>query len=63
MAENEENFKVGKIRKSEDQYFEKKKRFHLLKEHLHQTGKAENMLVVLGRLILFFQSCEPTLGS
>ena len=49
-----ENQKVEKIRKyyEETEYFEKK-RFYLLKRHFYQNGKAENMLVVAGRLVLF----------
>ena len=32
--------------------FEKKKRFHPFKRHLYQNGKAENMPVVAGRLVV-----------
>ena len=33
----------------------KKKRFHLLKKHLYQNEKAQNMPVVAGRLVCFFR--------
>ena len=51
LAKNEKTSKVGKFRKydEETEYFEKRlKRFHL-----YQNGKAENMLVVAGRLVYF----------
>ena len=33
------------------QSISEKKRSHLLKRHLYQNGKAENMLMVVGRLV------------
>ena len=56
LAKNQKKFKVGKIRNNDEEtdYFEKKKRFHLLKRHLYQYGKPENMLLVTGRLLFTF---------
>ena len=34
-------------------FFSKKERFHLLKLHLHQIGKAQNVPVVASRLLFF----------
>ena len=47
-----EKSEVGKIRKYEEtkQTNFEKICFHLLKRHLHQNGKTENMPVVAGRL-------------
>ena len=46
-------FKVGKVRKCDEVFFEKKKRFHLLKSLLCKNGKAQSMPVVPGRLAYF----------
>ena len=53
FAKNQKVFKVGKIGKSDEGTdIWKKKRFHLSKRHLYQNGKAEDVLVVAGRLVL-----------
>ena len=39
----------------------KKKRFHLLKRHLYQNGKAQNMPVVAGHLVMYLLSRFPWL--
>ena len=36
------------------EFFSRKKRFHLLKLHLYQIGKAQNTPVVAGRLVAVF---------
>ena len=36
--------------------FSRKKRFHLSKLHLYKIGKAQNMAVVAGRLVLYLKS-------
>ena len=53
LAENQKIFKVGKIRKydEETKYFEKKY-IHLLIRHLYQNGKLEKMPMVAGLLVL-----------
>ena len=45
---------VGKIRKYDEEKvsFSRKKRCHLLKLHLYQIGKAQNMPVVAGRFVV-----------
>ena len=44
---------VGKIRKYDEErvFFSRKKRFRLLKLHLYQIRKAQNILVVAGSLV------------
>ena len=44
---------VGKFEKimKKKCFFEEKKRSHLSKLHLHQFGKAQNVLVLIGRLV------------
>ena len=42
---------LGKLESMMQENFFKEKRFHLLKLHLYQTGKAQNMPVVAGRLV------------
>ena len=50
LDQNQKLLKVGKIRKYHEEADYLKKRFHLSKRHLNENGRAENMLVVAGRL-------------
>ena len=43
--------------------FLRRKRSHLLKLHLYQIGKAQNMPVVAGRLVLFSTTENLILGG
>ena len=52
LAKKQKTSNIGKSRKYE-KFFSRKKRFHLLKLHLHQIGKAQNMAVLAGRLVDF----------
>ena len=47
LTKNQKIFKIGKITKYEEEYFEKSS--HLLRRHLHQNWKAQNIPVVAGR--------------
>ena len=49
------NRKLRTLEKVENMksFFSRKKRFHLLKLHLHQIGKAQNMAMLAGRLVDF----------
>ena len=54
LAKNQKIFKVVEIRKyDKEAEFFGKKRFHLLKRHLYQNGRAENTLVVAGRFDIY----------
>ena len=52
---NQKTLKVGKVRKYDEEtvYLRKERRFHLPKSLLHKNGKAQNMLVLTGRLVFF----------
>ena len=45
-------FKLEKLENMMKKHFFEKKRFHLLKKLLYQNGKAQNMPMVAGRLVL-----------
>ena len=52
---------IGKITQYDEEkvfLFSRNKRFHLLKLHLYRIGKAQNMPVVAGRLVIFRRICN-----
>ena len=54
LAKDQKILTFGKIRKCDEGrvFFSKKKRFHPLKLNLYQYGKAQNMPVVAGAVLL-----------
>ena len=52
---NQEILNVGKSRKCDEVrvFFRGKKRSHLLKLHLYQIGKAQNMPMIAGRPVYY----------
>ena len=57
FGKKSEYFKVGKIRKYDEElmcFFSKTKRFHLFKSLLYTYENAENIPVVAGRVLLFY---------
>ena len=57
--ENFERLKIWKIWWSRSVFFSRKKRFHLLKSRLYQIGKAQNMPVLDGRLVIITSQQWP----
>ena len=60
QKKKQKTLNVGKIRKYDEEkvLFSRKKRFQLSKLHLYQIGKAQNMPVIAGRLVLSRLSTE-----